>query len=54
MNLYLLGGDKEDKMDFKNALRTVALTAVAVLIAFKVKELFDMARTVPPQKVQGS
>lgn len=39
--------------DYKQALVTIGLTAVGVLLALKVKELMDRAKTVPPAKSEG-
>lgn len=42
-----------DNLNLKDVLKSIAITTVAVLIAFKVKEMLDKAKTVPPQKAES-
>jgi hypothetical protein len=46
---------KEEIMDnkLKEVLVTIGLTTFSVLLALKIKEWMNSARTLPPQKVEN-
>lgn len=50
----VLHGQKKVHMEkFKGILLGMAITTVSVLIAFKIKEMMDSAKVVPPKKSES-